>query len=233
MNSNDRMISLITLLHSIWNSLHSWVCNAINYAWMVCLLHCTLQGTLFFLKGFVSLKCTKWQEARGSWCLSNQDWAVPVCISISANRSKCYWSFCAVKLLLSCPLHPTIGILGLLGRREAAVPSSQIFTLLRRGWSGVKLLLLLLDWGQGHSSWWWVPQAGERDSTEKTHIAIIFGIKHLDLESYSEQLFSICKKTKNVIMNYILNFSFQKIIKYYTSYVLKSRPINTFLNFAG
>ena len=83
-----------------------------------------------------------------------------------------------------------------------------------------------------------MPQAGERDSTEKTHIAIIFGIKHLDLESYSEQLFSICKKTKkqktkNVIMNYILKFSFQKIIKYYTSYVLKSRPINTFLNFAG
>lgn len=133
MNANDQMISLITLLHSIWKSVHSWVRNAINYAWMVCLLQWKLQGKLlFFLKGLVSLKCTKWQKAKGSWCLSNQDWAVPVCISISANRSRCYWSFCAVKLLLSCPLHPTIGILGLLGSREVVVPSSQISTFLRK-----------------------------------------------------------------------------------------------------
>ena len=197
MNSNDRMISLITLLHSIWNSLHSWVCNAINYAWMVCLLHCTLQGTLFFLKGFVSLKCTKWQEARGSWCLSNQDWAVPVCISISANRSKCYWSFCAVKLLLSCPLHPTIGILGLLGRREAAVPSSQIFTLLRRGWSGVKLQLFLTDWGQGHWSGWWVPLAGERDIQKKPTLLLFLALSIRTWKVVlSEKLFSIFKKKK-------------------------------------
>lgn len=74
MNSNNQIISLITLLPSIWNNLHSRVGNAINYAWTVCLLHSKLQGKLFLLKGLVSLKCTKWQKAKGSWCLSNQDW---------------------------------------------------------------------------------------------------------------------------------------------------------------
>lgn len=115
----------------------------------------------FFLKGLVfSLKCTKWQKAKESWCLSNQDRAVPVCISISANRSKCYWSFCAVKLLLSCPLHLTIGILGLLRAREVVAPSSQISTFLRKGrTSGVKLLLLLM----GSSQWCiWTEKETER-----------------------------------------------------------------------
>lgn len=57
------------------------------------------------------------------------------CVHFSLSQpSKCYWSFCAIKLLLSCPLHPTIGILGLLGRRAVAVPSCQISTFLRRGW---------------------------------------------------------------------------------------------------
>lgn len=97
-----------------------------------------------FLKELVSLKCTKWQKAKGSWCLRDQDWALPVCISVSANRGKCYWSFCAIKLLLPCPLHPTIGILGLLGRRAVAVPSCQISTFLRRGWGGR---------GRGCSEW--------------------------------------------------------------------------------
>lgn len=117
-----KIILPITVFHS---AMHSQLCNAINYAWMVCLPHSKLQGKLFPLKGLVSLKCTNWQEAKGSWCLRNQDWAVPVCISISANRSKCYWSFCAVKLLLSCPLHLTIGILDLAWGKEVDVPSSQ------------------------------------------------------------------------------------------------------------
>lgn len=138
----------------------------------------------FFLKGFVSLKCTKWQKAKGSWCLSNQDWAVPVCISISANRSKCYWSFCAVKLLLSCSLHPTIGILGRLGKIELVVPSSQISTFLRRGWrSGVKLLLPLMGQGQWNSSWpciWLEIETKQK----KNHITTIFFIWYWGLESY-------------------------------------------------
>lgn len=86
MNSNNQMILLITLFHSIWNNLQSWVCHAIYYAWMVCLLHSKLQGKLFFLKGLVSLKCTKWQKAKGSWCLSNQDWAAPVQFNLSQPK---------------------------------------------------------------------------------------------------------------------------------------------------
>lgn len=123
-----KIILPITLLHS---SMHSQVCDVINHAWMVCLPQSKLQGKLFRLEGLVSLQRAGWQKAKGSWCLSNQDWAVPVCTAISANRSKCYWSFCAVKLLLSCPLHLTIGILGLAWERKADVPSSQISASLK------------------------------------------------------------------------------------------------------
>lgn len=146
----------------------------------------------FFLKGLVSLKCTKWQKAKGSWCLSNQDWAVPVCISISANRSKCYWSFCAVKLLLSCPLHLTIGILGLLGAREVVLPASQISTFLRKGrTSGVKLLGLL----RGSGQWAQVSGAsGQRKRLNRKSSAVIFRIKHWDLDSYSFTIIFKCLK---------------------------------------
>lgn len=123
-----------------------------------------------FLKGLVSLKCTKWQKAKGSWCLSNQDWAVSVCISISANRGKCYWSFCAVKLLLSCPLHPTIGILGLLGRRAVAVPSCQISTFLRRGWRRAVKQAALNGLGMRLTSVMHL----DRDYAEKIHIFRLF-----------------------------------------------------------
>lgn len=79
------MIKIILPITALHSTMHSQLCNAINYAWMVCLPHSKLQGKLFPLKGLVSLKCTGWQEAKGSWCLRTQDWAV-ACVHFNLSQ---------------------------------------------------------------------------------------------------------------------------------------------------
>lgn len=109
---------------------------------MVCLLHSKLQGKLFFLKGLVSLKCTKWQKAKGSLCLSNQDRAVPGTFQSQPTEVNVIGALCC-KIAAFMPSAPD-------NRNPwSAVPSGQIPTFLGRGrTSGVGLLLLLMGSGQ-------------------------------------------------------------------------------------